>query len=318
MFQADDIRTIIKARGIAYPNINGRTNAAFRVDAHHHLVSLVSQIDPSPDWFVGVSGLELCLLNCSWVESRVIDLFPWDAGTDSAPSYESPNQPKHPPDHIRRIKHDSPNDPRSPFYDPTGIPMKPLARLYIHRQRVYDGADENCKEAADSPAPDRGRYGDRDDDDNGDEEENEPPRYRPAPPDRTPPARHDWTPSYNERKPPVQDDDDDDDNDCELTKWSAWGPCSASCGAGKQTRQREYKNPNTAEKCERTRGDSLRDQRTCKNDEGCGGDIEVGQKESEERPGRKKPGKPVRTKRCRLSQWSKWSPCSVTCGIGWR
>lgn len=38
-------------------------------------------IDPSPDWFLGVSGLELCLENCSWAESRTIDLFPWDAGT---------------------------------------------------------------------------------------------------------------------------------------------------------------------------------------------------------------------------------------------
>lgn len=36
---------------------------------------------------VGVSGLDLCLKDCSWVESKVIDLFPYDAGTDSGLSY---------------------------------------------------------------------------------------------------------------------------------------------------------------------------------------------------------------------------------------
>lgn len=50
-------------------------------------MSFVSMIDPSPDWFVGVSRLELCLENGSWVESKVLDLFPWDAGTDSGPTY---------------------------------------------------------------------------------------------------------------------------------------------------------------------------------------------------------------------------------------
>lgn len=42
---------------------------------------------PSPDWIVGVSGLELCLKNCSWVWSAELDLFPWDVGTDSGVTY---------------------------------------------------------------------------------------------------------------------------------------------------------------------------------------------------------------------------------------
>lgn len=85
--QSDQIRTIIKARGISYPNVTGKTFAVFRVDSKHHLISLVSMVDPSPDWIVGISGLELCLSNCSWVENKVHNLYPWDAGTDSGPSY---------------------------------------------------------------------------------------------------------------------------------------------------------------------------------------------------------------------------------------
>lgn len=42
---------------------------------------------PSPDWVVGVSGLNLCQKDCSWVENKVVDLFPYDAGTDNGISY---------------------------------------------------------------------------------------------------------------------------------------------------------------------------------------------------------------------------------------
>ncbi len=38
------IRTIIKARGLWYPNVNGKTFAVFRTDSKNHLVSLVTCI----------------------------------------------------------------------------------------------------------------------------------------------------------------------------------------------------------------------------------------------------------------------------------
>ena len=47
-------------------------------------------VAPSPDWFVGVSGLPL-FENGQWVEERRIDLVPWDAGTDSGTTFESRN-----------------------------------------------------------------------------------------------------------------------------------------------------------------------------------------------------------------------------------
>lgn len=42
--ESEHIRTIIKARGISYPNVTGKTFAVFRVDRKHHLMSLVSMI----------------------------------------------------------------------------------------------------------------------------------------------------------------------------------------------------------------------------------------------------------------------------------
>lgn len=85
--QTSDIRTIIKARGLSHPNITTKTLAVFRVDNENHLVSFVSAIIPSPDWFVGISALELCQPEGQWVESKVLDLYPWDAGTNDGITY---------------------------------------------------------------------------------------------------------------------------------------------------------------------------------------------------------------------------------------
>lgn len=66
---------------------NPSTFAVFRVDARNHLVSLAAKLAPSPDWFVGVSALELCNVNCTWRTSITLPLYPYDAGTDSGISY---------------------------------------------------------------------------------------------------------------------------------------------------------------------------------------------------------------------------------------
>lgn len=52
--------------------------------------------------------------------------------------FQSVNQPAASRQPIRRLKYDFPDDARSPFYDPTGTPMKPFARLKLTRQRLYE------------------------------------------------------------------------------------------------------------------------------------------------------------------------------------
>ncbi|KAF7283544.1 hypothetical protein GWI33_000285 [Rhynchophorus ferrugineus] len=130
------IRTIIKAAGLWYPQVNTNTSTNFKVDRKHHLVSLASMFGPSPDWVVGVNGLNLCLKNCTWIENLVVDLFPYDAGTDSGITYMSPNAETSPREKMYRITTKYPEDPRAPFYDPRKDEMNPLARLYFKREKV--------------------------------------------------------------------------------------------------------------------------------------------------------------------------------------
>jgi len=67
----------------------------FQISNTHSLVTLVSMIAPSPDWFVGVAGLPL-MRNGRWVDSLTVTLYGWDAGTDDGMIYTAANAPANP------------------------------------------------------------------------------------------------------------------------------------------------------------------------------------------------------------------------------
>ncbi|KAG1698320.1 Spondin-1 [Nymphon striatum] len=277
--ESNRIRTIIKARGLWYPTINGKTFAVFRVDRKHHLMSLLSMIGPSPDWVVGVSALELCTQNCSWVGSKSLDLYPWDAGTDSGVKYMSKDNSTIPQGHIKRITNTSPNDKNSPFYNPN-VKMKPLARLTISRKRIYA---KPCGENVE-PGP-----------------------------------IWDTEISSGNTDSPVREFIFSVcilrllcmltatvkiiiesffvcfKAECAVTNWSPFTSCPVSCGPGIVMRSRSYKNKMKAGMFD------------------CQAQL-VEKKMCESSP----PCDSVQPNRCRTSLWSAWSDCGVTCGKGFR
>ncbi len=80
----------------------GRTSMDFEVSQAFPLVTLVTMVAPSPDWFVGVSGLPL-FQNGAWVEEVRADLYGFDAGTDSGITYSAPDQETTPRTPIARL-----------------------------------------------------------------------------------------------------------------------------------------------------------------------------------------------------------------------
>ena len=68
-----------------------RTTIEFEATREHHRVTLVTMIAPSPDWFVGVAGLDLLDRQGEWLTSREVDLFPYDAGTEEGTEFSLEN-----------------------------------------------------------------------------------------------------------------------------------------------------------------------------------------------------------------------------------
>jgi hypothetical protein len=78
------------------------TRHLFSINASHSLVTLVTMVAPSPDWFLGVHGLPL-LTPEGWRRRVVVDLWPYDAGTDSGSNFVSPDADTDPADPITRL-----------------------------------------------------------------------------------------------------------------------------------------------------------------------------------------------------------------------
>jgi len=78
--------------------------ASLRLTAHrdYNRVTLVSMLAPSPDWFVGTTGLSL-FENNDWLIEKEVVLYAYDAGTDSGETYTAENQPSNSVEKIKMI-----------------------------------------------------------------------------------------------------------------------------------------------------------------------------------------------------------------------
>lgn len=94
-----------------------------QLDTDHSQLTLVTMIAPSPDWFVGVAGLEL-LEDGRWIDEVTVPLYAWDAGTDSGTAFTSSNQNTNPQEPITL-------QTNGPFFGTT-----PLATLTVQRVRA--------------------------------------------------------------------------------------------------------------------------------------------------------------------------------------
>jgi hypothetical protein len=118
------------------PSGTGVSSLEFSVTDEYPLVTLTTMIAPSPDWFVGVHGLSLRDEN-GWIGKTVVDLYAYDAGTDSGLTYDSANQVTAPRGTILRID-------RPPLAD-----HSPLANFSFLRLLDYDYSESGDWDAAD-------------------------------------------------------------------------------------------------------------------------------------------------------------------------
>ena len=69
--------------------LGSATLSDIEVSEDFPLLSLVSMIAPSPDWFIGINSFSLLDESDNWKTFVEIDMYAYDAGTDSGVNYES-------------------------------------------------------------------------------------------------------------------------------------------------------------------------------------------------------------------------------------
>ena len=81
-----------------------RTTIEFEATRDFPLVTLMSMVAPSPDWFVSVPGLSLLDGQDEWLTRREVPLFPYDAGTEEGTEFSLDNPPTVPQGTIMSIR----------------------------------------------------------------------------------------------------------------------------------------------------------------------------------------------------------------------
>ncbi|CAF1011801.1 unnamed protein product [Adineta ricciae] len=264
------IRNIMIIPGLWTVNVTKATTGAFTSSRNHHFLSFVTMLGPSPDWVAGVSGLDLCLPNCTWLDSYEELLHPFDAGTDMGVRYNGPKRPEHHRKPITPILSSNITDNRSPFF---GQQPPPFAKLSIKRVMTQG---VSCP--------------------SGRPQHTETPSVIDFGPDFVDLSRTNEVENDKEvAKSNVELlEDESADPRCMTSPWSEWSVCNVKCGNGLRTRTRMYKN---------------------RDHNGCNERLS----ESEmcyERSGDDCDDDNQQVAQCAVTDWSSFSPCSVSCGQG--
>ena len=126
---AGEANSLIQEEGITAEL--GSTTFEITIDQTSPNLSLVSALLPSPDWFVGVSGLSLLDESGAFVSELEVDLEVYDAGTDSGFSFNGPNFDSVPRETISLLG-DNPNFLPS-FFAGFGTEIPGVASLTLRR-----------------------------------------------------------------------------------------------------------------------------------------------------------------------------------------
>ncbi|MGI9457046.1 MAG: spondin domain-containing protein, partial [Aeoliella sp.] len=114
------------------------TSNVFEVNSSYPLVTFLSMIAPSPDWFVGIHDYDL-RDGAGFAESRVFDFDTfYDAGTEEGSGFSTSNPATNPIDDISLVAGDDARDVFIPSSPPGPGPrgqseLQPIARLTLTR-----------------------------------------------------------------------------------------------------------------------------------------------------------------------------------------
>ena len=128
------------------------TTLNFQANKSHPLVTLISMVAPTPDWFVGVSGLSLLDAQNRWRTSFSVNLHPYDAGTEDGNGFSLNNSNTSPRGTITSIRNTSPFNGQ-PLATLTFTLLSPTASFASASSSASEGAGARNVAVGLSPAP---------------------------------------------------------------------------------------------------------------------------------------------------------------------
>eukprot|EP00090_Calanus_glacialis_P017072 TRINITY_DN26679_c0_g1_i1.p1 TRINITY_DN26679_c0_g1~~TRINITY_DN26679_c0_g1_i1.p1 ORF type:complete len:480 (+),score=134.20 TRINITY_DN26679_c0_g1_i1:27-1466(+) len=114
----------------------GETSTNIFVDTNHTMVSVMTKIVPSPDWFIGLDSLDLCSQG-AFRQSVTTEAFPLDAGTDNGFTFTSPNWATEPRGEVFRMTSQFPTHPAGSFNYPHLDQLPTIAVFQLTKLREY-------------------------------------------------------------------------------------------------------------------------------------------------------------------------------------
>lgn len=99
--------SVIRGPGIG--SSPGTASTTFVATPEWPRVSITTMLAPSPDWFVGLDAVALCIEG-AWIDFLQLQAILHDAGTDGGLTYTAPNDDSDPPENIRALE-------EAPFHD---------------------------------------------------------------------------------------------------------------------------------------------------------------------------------------------------------
>ncbi|MFA8433430.1 MAG: spondin domain-containing protein [Marinifilaceae bacterium] len=97
---AGEANLLIKEGGLATGD--GEISFELTINRDFPLITLVSMLAPSPDWFIAAKNINL-LENDKFITEVTIDAVAYDSGTDSGSTFTSPNADTNPAENISKI-----------------------------------------------------------------------------------------------------------------------------------------------------------------------------------------------------------------------
>ncbi|CAF4850696.1 unnamed protein product [Pieris macdunnoughi] len=112
------------------------------LDGAHTVISIICRLIPSPDWFIGVDSLDLCV-DSSWVDQITLDLQPLDGGAASGLTFTAPRWKTSPPEPVFRHGPRHPNHPAAGFYYPNLRELPSIAKIEFTKVKEYSTKEQN-------------------------------------------------------------------------------------------------------------------------------------------------------------------------------